>query len=180
MKTFLTLFFSALLFWALPGCFKQSSEPIDTGKLLPSSLLDAQLRGYLGKDIGIGGSFLPDSSYAVVNSRWLPGFYSRFRQDLFDKGVTGWDERFDCNKFAAAYCALAQSEYYRDRWRTKEAGSALAVGEVWYVPDRPRGFSAHAVALVITEQGAVFIEPQTGKELRLSRTELSSIFFRRF
>jgi hypothetical protein len=167
-------FAGAALF--IGGCSKKTTVSIDTGKALPSALVETQIRAYVG-EAGTW-AFTPDSSYAVVNSAWLPGFFERWKADLFAKDVVGWEGRFDCNKFASSYCAAAQLEFYRDKWGTRSPGQALAVGEVWYQPDRsPTG---HAIVTAITERGVLFIEPQTGREVRLSKAELASITFKRF
>jgi hypothetical protein len=89
----------------LAGCTKKQDASIDTGSILQSSFVEPQFMAYFpGQKVGVW-SFTPDESYAVVNSAWLPGFFERWKADLHDKGVVGWEGRFDCNKFAASYCA---------------------------------------------------------------------------
>jgi hypothetical protein len=164
------------------GCAKKDAPPISTGSVLPAALVEVQFRAYVGRDAGVW-AFTPDSAYAIVSSGWLPGFYERFRADLFAKDVTGWEGRFDCNKFAAAFCAGAQVEFYRDNFQSRTPAQALAVGEVWYQPERrarPGDASGHAIVAAITERGVVFIEPQTGQEVRMTPGELASIYFKRF
>lgn len=159
------------------GCAKKDAAPISTGSVLPSSLVEVQFQAYFpGQRVG-AWAFTPDTAYAVVSSAWLSGYYERFRADLFAKDVVGWEGRFDCNKFAAAYAAGAQLEFYRDTWGTRAPGQALAVGEVWY---EAAGRGPHAIVAAITERGVVFIEPQSGKEVRLTPGELASITFKRF
>jgi len=164
----------AVLF--LVGCSKKQEHPITTGATLPASMVEVQLIGYLGLNLG-NWSFTPDSTYAIVNHEWLAGFYERFRADLHSKGVVGWETNFDCNKFAAAYAAAAQMEYYRDAWGKPGAAQALAVGEVWYAQDTGGN---HAVAVAITDLGALFIEPQTGEFVILSPSELRGILLKKF
>jgi hypothetical protein len=161
----------------LPACSKKDSAKIDTGKELPAVLVEPQFQAYFpGQPVG-QWAFTPDTSYAVVNSAWLPAFYARWRADIFDKGVTKWDGRYDCNKFAASFCAAAQLEYYRDKFHSWDKGQALAVGEIWYRPDVG---GAHAIVAAVTERGVLFIEPQNGQEVKLSPKELAGIFFKRF
>lgn len=114
---------------------------------------------------------LGDASYAQVNSAWLKAFYSEFRDELFRQGVTKWDARFDCNHFASYYAALAQTKFYAANFQSWTTAQTLAVGPFWY--QSPRGY--HAIVLALTERGPVFIEPQTGAELRLSPAELASV-----
>lgn len=123
-------------------------------------------------------TFTPDVAYAIVNSKWLEGFYKRWRSDLFDKGVVHWDNRFDCNKFAASYCAAAQIEFYNATFHSRTNAQALAIGEMWYRPDNAK--TNHAIVIVISERGIIYIEPQNGKEVKLSNKEKSSIYFKRF
>lgn len=169
-------FLAALILGAaffIGGCSKQSSSsPITTGKVIQA--------GEVWQAVPQGPMpFTPDLGYAVVNDAWLDGFYARFRSDLFAKDVTKWEGRFDCNKFAAYYCALAQAEFYRDTFHSWIPGQALAVGEVWYVPGWSPG-KGHAIVVAVTDRGAVFIEPQTGKRVALTDAERSSIYFKRF
>jgi hypothetical protein len=104
MKTFRFLALALLAgVLAFSGCAKKGSEKIDTGKVYTAAEMPA-------------GAFKPDTAYGQVNSAWLAGFYERWRADIFDKGVVKWEGRFDCNKFAASYCAAAQLEYYRDNF----------------------------------------------------------------
>lgn len=166
----------------LGACGRKDAAPISTGSVLPAALVEVQFRAYVGRDAG-SWAFTPDAAYAVVSSAWLAGYYERFRADLFAKDVTGWEGRFDCNKFAAAYCAGAQLEFYRDNFHARTPAQALAVGEVWFKPERPAragDASGHAIVAAITERGVVFIEPQTGNEVRLTAGELASIYFKRF
>lgn len=147
------------------ACSKPPGAKIDTEKVYTAAELPAGFKG--------------DTAYGQVNSKWLPEFYKRWRTELFDKGVVRWEGRFDCNKFAAAFCSSAQIEYYMDNFHTWTPGQALAVGEVWYKPDAAGG-KGHAVIVAMTERGAVYIEPQTGGEITMTSRELESVFFKRF
>ena len=160
----------------LVGCAKKQEPLISSGVTIPASFIEVQLIGYLGSQIG-HWSLTSDSTYATVGHDWLPGFYERFRRDLHRKGVVGWEQGFDCNKFAAAFSAAAQMEYYRDMWGKPNAAQALAIGEVWYAQDIGGN---HAVVLAITERGAFFIEPQTGAFITLSLSERRNILLKKF
>lgn len=185
MKTYRFIILAALAIGAafyVGGCAKKDAAPISTGSVLPSSMVEPQFMAYFpGQKVG-AWAFTPDTAYAVVSSAWLPGYYQRFRADLHAKDVVGWEGRFDCNKFAAAFCAGAQLEFYRDNFHARTPAQALAVGEVWYQPERPGrgGAAGHAIVAAITERGVLFIEPQSGEEVRLTPGELASITFKRF
>lgn len=100
-----------------------------------------------------------DTSYGVVRGAWVVEFYARYRSDL-SKHLVNWDERFDCNRFAALFAAQAQVEYLVKTWHTRGAPKAAAIGEVWIEPESGQ---AHALVYVITEEGERLFEPQTGK-----------------
>jgi hypothetical protein len=121
-------------------------------------------------------AFLPDQGYAIVHKAWLSAYYDVFKADLFAKDIVGWEGRFDCNKFATAYASGVQMRFYRDQFHSRLPAQAAAVGEVWY-----SGINGpHAVNIALTEQGPVFIEPQTGKFLSISPQEVASIYYARF
>ncbi len=166
LKGFITaLLVVAICAWAffVNACTPRPPDPVSTGVVIPS------------KDLpGIKG----DTAYGQVNSAWLHGFYARWHHDLFEKGVTKWEERFDCNRFASHYQAAAQIEYYVDNFHSWTPGRALALAEVWYKPDRSA--TGHAIVEAYTENGAVYIEPQTGRIFQLTAAEKASVYFRRF
>lgn len=163
---------------SLPGCSRSDqSAPITTGRVQMATLLQAELMGaHPGMKVG-AFPFTPDTSYATVNSAWLPGFYERWKADIFKKGVVKWDERFDCNRFAASYAAAAQIEYFVATFQSWRPAQALAVGEVWFTT---RLGVKHSIVIAHTERGPIFIEPQTGEEVRMTPAELASIEFKRF
>lgn len=101
---------------------------------------------------------LGDASYGVVREAWVHEFYARFRSDL-SRTLVRWDERFDCNRFAALFAAQAQVEYLASTWHIKNAPKAAAIGEAWVY----RGTVRHALVWIATEKGERYFEPQTGK-----------------
>lgn len=177
------LSFAALLtaVLLLASCSKEPasnlSTPITAGRTIQASFLQAELIGAYGSNNVGAFPQTPDTSYAAVNSAWLRDFYTRWRADLHRKGVVKWDPKFDCNRFAASFAASAQIEYFTATFHARNAAEALAVGEIWY--DREAG-GAHAIVIAHTERGPIFIEPQSGLELRLSSAEVASIYFKRF
>ena len=119
-----------------------------------------------------------DTHYAQVRHAWLADFYTRWRADLFRKGVVKWDARFDCNRFAGHFVSAAQVEYFIANFHSWTAGQALALGEFWYLPDGAP--ARHAVVIAFTDKGVVFIEPQTGQEMVLTTSERASASAIRF
>lgn len=108
---------------------------------------------------------LGDDVYAEVRADALPGMYESFRSDLFKKGVVKWDERFDCNHFAAYYVALAQIRFFEASFHSSTPAKTLALAPYW-VRSSPN--TAHALVVALTDRGIVYIEPQTGKEVALT------------
>lgn len=115
-----------------------------------------------------------DELYATVSSDWILDFYLEFRKELFAKGVTKWDERFDCNHFAGYFVELAQTKFYLDNFQSRSAAQTLALGMYWYRQDSAP--TSHAVVVAITEIGVRFFDPQTGKFIVLSPAERASAF----
>lgn len=150
------LFISILI---LAGCTRPE-KTITTGRVLPRAEVISVLTGFTG-----------DTAYAEVRSAALPDLYANFRAVLSDQGLVKWDARFDCNHFASLYIALAHSKYAVAAWHSYSEAQALALAEVWYARDSG---GAHAIVAAMTEQGLVFIEPQTGKPINLSDRERRS------
>lgn len=118
------------------------------------------------------GAVLGETAYAEVNSAWLIKWYPSFKDKLFKIGVTKWDSRFDCNRFASFYTDLAQASFANEMFRSDSPAQALALGTFWY--NRADGQGKHAIIQALTERGRIFIEPQSGKELQLTPAEIQS------
>lgn len=115
-----------------------------------------------------------DEAYAEVNSQGLDRVYTEFNAELFRLGVTKWNERFDCNRFAELYAGVAQTVFYRESMHQRTSAKALALGPFWYRP--ANGADAHAIVQILTEQGVIYIEPQTGARVQLTPAERASAF----
>ncbi len=118
------------------------------------------------------GGFVGDVGYAVVKASSLPAYYAQFHADLFSQGITEWSTKFDCNHFAAYYVAKAQIKYAHDNFQSFTKAQTLALGEFWYTPDGST--SGHAIVVAWTDEGLLFIEPQTGELKKLSNNEVVS------
>jgi hypothetical protein len=139
-----------------------------TGRVLTN--VEMQLR--------TGTRYFGDEMYAEVNSVWLADFYDDFRRELHRLGVVHWDERFDCNRFAEFFVALAQARFFDATFHSRTRARALAMGPYWYV--REDGEGPHAVVQVVTERGRFFIDPQTGREIQLTPAETTLAYFQFF
>jgi hypothetical protein len=105
-------------------------------------------------------NYFGDEAYAEVNSAWLPKFNQEFRRELHRLGIVRWNDRFDCNRFAELFIALAQARFYRESFHSDTPARALAMGPYWYVREDGRG--THAVVQVLTERGRIFVGSADG------------------
>lgn len=170
MRPLWTLLGLALFCTALalsPSCAKRESVPSSTARVLTAAEIRAAMPA----------AILGDTAYAEVNSAWLPGFYAEFRAALFADGVVQWDERYDCNHFAAYYVARAQTRFYLANFQSSTRAQTLALGQFWYLRANGR---AHAIVAALTDRGPLYLDPQTGAELHLTPAERSSAFLKLF
>jgi len=119
-----------------------------------------------------------DKDYAKPTQRYLQGkFYKAFREYLNEVAELGYwvAENWDCDDWAAEFRCHASKCHARTR---RNSGEGIAVGEVWYTQKKGGG---HAINIAIVGGNKViFIEPQTGKILRLTEGEKCSAWFVRF
>lgn len=148
----------------LPSCQKGDLSPMSTGKVVSAQEL---------RDV-MGTAFAGDTNYAVVSYEQLPAMWKTFQGEIFKKGVTRWNERFDCNHFAAYFISLCQVRYYLDNFHSGTKSQTLAMGEIWYSTGPLAG---HAVAGVLTDRGPVILETQTGE---IKPYNVSNVLLRKF
>lgn len=126
-----------------------------------------------------GASFTGDNSYEHVTKAQLASVYEDFKKELFRKGIVHGDPRtFDCNRFAGYYVSLFQIWYANATWRSRGTAQAPAVGQYWYHQDSSK--QNHAVVVALTDEGLVWLEPQTGQFLELTPAEKNSRFVQIF
>lgn len=162
----------ALLLMA--SCSKRSPDALSTAHVYTA----AEIRSEMGALAYVG-----DTAFAQLNSAALPQLYADFRSEIFRQGVTQWDERFDCNHFATYFAALAQTKFYLANFHSQTPARSLAVGTFWYIPQGAPALSpsnGHAIVVALTERGTVFLEPQTGAEITLTKAERDSAWLRAF
>jgi len=154
-----------LLFFA--GCFNKSEPQIYGGE----SLDQVQLNVMFVNQFGFVPN-MPYKEYQVVNYDSLQFFYNKYKGELSSKGISKWDESFDCNRYSLFYHALAQIVYFQQSGGSR--APSIAIGELYYFSKRRTG---HAINFAVTERGIVFVEPQTGKIVDLNRAEIDSITY---
>jgi hypothetical protein len=117
--------------------------------------------------------FFYDTSYAKPTNDWLfLKFWPWFKQQRKELGLDVWDRRNDCDNFAHAYVAGAHDAHALTAGNDAEG---LAVGEFCY-HGTTHVQGPHAIVAAVTEDGLIFIEPQTGQRLALTPTEIQSCF----
>ena len=121
-----------------------------------------------------------DRDYAEVKRSYLLGsYYTYFKTFLFgnrNESPVVWSPKFDCDDFARLFCALIMLAHFQGQG---SAAEGVAVGEIHYFQkaDPTKG---HAIVCAYTDAGRIFIEPQTGEELKLTNEEIRTVFFARF
>lgn len=116
-----------------------------------------------------------DDSYAEINAKALSDYQNWFQTKLYDLGVTHWDKQFDCDNVANLYADLLQLKFYLSNWSSDappKGADSPAVASFWYRPNC--GDLSHAINAIGTNEGLIFIEPQTGQRLNLTPNELAS------
>lgn len=107
-----------------------------------------------------------DGSYDLPARDWLISYCMKWVS-----ARQAWTDKFDCDDFAFAFKVACQ-EAHRMGAGTSDG---LAVGVVFFCPDKGGG---HAINFAVVDNNEViFIEPQTGERICLSKSELASVFF---
>ena len=122
--------------------------------------------------------FISDSDYSIPTKKWVTRNYKKYYKKKMNEDKTLgllWKEKHDCDNFSTAYRMYLQALH---SIQPGKSGESIAVAEIWYMRDIGGG---HAINLVIVDDyQPLFIEPQTGDEVKLSNKEKLSIWFVRF
>jgi hypothetical protein len=120
---------------------------------------------------------LADASYGKPTVRWLrEQFWPWYQRKRFDLGLTKWDRRNDCDNHARSYAQYASDCHALTGGNNDEG---LAVGEFFYIGTSHVN-GPHAIVAAFTDEGKVYLEPQTGQRIALTPTEEMSCFHVRF
>ena len=152
------------------------------------------------------GYYITDSSYAIPDCSYIKTeVYNSFTKWLKFIGLdrkTGqkqfWHRKFDCENLASlykSYCDLLHyktnplsfTENSKAKKKNKSDSEGLAVGTVWYDNSKaPNSQNLHAINAVITQRpgaknlSVVYIEPNNGAQLTLTKKEKESIWYAKF
>lgn len=116
-----------------------------------------------------------DKRYVGLPKKWLLGkFYIKWLEIRQEFNIK-YNEKFDCDNFSGLYKSLVQL-YFSQSSDVPVDGIALA--EIHYFRDKGGG---HSILTAMVEEGEwIFIEPQTGLQIDLSRSEKRSVWFAYF
>lgn len=121
--------------------------------------------------------FVGDSTYAIPDIDWLlKDYYKKYKEFMVSNNLYAWKENFDCNRFAAIYMCYLQALH---SYETQNEAQSITVGEMWYMSKTEGGPHAINIAMV-NDNKIIYIEPQNGRRLYLSKKEKSSAWFIRF
>ena len=152
------------------------------------------------------GYYLTDSTYAVPElTHMMTQVYNSFTKWLTFLGLdrkTGqkqfWKRKFDCENLASlykSYCDLLHyktnplsfTENSKAKKKNKSNSEGLAVGTIWYDNSKaPNSQNLHAINAIITQKpgqkqlSVVYIEPNNGSQLTLTKKEKESIWYAKF
>ena len=122
-----------------------------------------------------------DSEYALPSEKWITGkFYHNFNWWMQSNGVKKWKTYTDCDNKAFAYfvCAnISHAKTMEARERASmETYEGIAVGVMFYLIDGKKT-SGHAINVVYTNGKLIYIEPQNGEQLKLTKKEIDSCWY---
>tara|TARA_R100000008_G_C3532119_1_gene139847 strand:- start:198 stop:743 length:546 start_codon:yes stop_codon:yes gene_type:complete len=160
-----------------------------------------------GTDFNLdAGYYLTDSTYAVPElTHMKTQVYNCFTKWLTFLGLdrkTGqkqfWKRKFDCENLASlykSYCDLLHyktnplsfEENFKAKKRNKSDAEGLAVGTIWYDNSTaPNSKNLHAINAIITQKpgqqklSVIYIEPNNGSQLSLTKKQKESIWYAKF
>ena len=152
------------------------------------------------------GYYLTDSTYAVPElTHMMTQVYDSFTKWLTFLGLdrkTGqkqfWKRKFDCENLASlykSYCDLLHyktnplsfEENFKAKKKNKSDSEGLAVGTIWYDNSTaPNSKNLHAINAIITQKpgqqklSVIYIEPNNGSQLSLTKKQKESIWYAKF
>ena len=115
----------------------------------------------------------PDADYNMPTLKWVKETFIPFYFAwLIEHKINTYDLKFDCDDFSTWFRMLTKV-CHRHSTGTAET---LSVFEIWYNAQGTGGVHGnHSIIAVYTGRWA-FIEPQNGREYKLTQQEIDSIF----
>jgi hypothetical protein len=136
----------------------------------------------------IQSAMIADSDFKVPTKKWFTGDFSTSLSKFFkslklvnSKG--NWvyvSQTNDCDNAATGAGFFAQVLMFQTSLSQPDKQTfALPVGEFWFNLDNEKGRHAIIFAIVSKSLKLVFMEPQTRKEITLSKNEIKSCTYYR-
>jgi hypothetical protein len=127
-----------------------------------------------GLPVNFGGM-----NFAVPTLAWLQGpCFEYFKARYWNLNLDKWHFKWECRDFARAFAVCAHECHALTPGAPADS-DALAVGEIWFIPDA-HVFTGHAICPCVTDAGLVFLDPQTNQLWPLTPEQFDSSYFRRF
>ena len=152
------------------------------------------------------GYYITDSSYAIPDCAYIKTeIYSSFTKWLKFIGLDKkpgqkqyWHRKFDCENLASLYKSYCDLLHYKTnpltftdnskaKKKNKSNSEGLAVGTIWYDNSTaPNSKNLHAINAVITQKpgqkelSVIYLEPNNGSQLTLTKKQKESIWYAKF
>ena len=124
-----------------------------------------------------------DHTYTIPEIKWWDKFLPDFDNLMINFGYRYTPEIEDCDDFSRLFATATQHTF---RLQYKQVREAVLVGEFHYKSESqdPHKKGPHVINVVGAWEngmpGLKFVEPQSGKFVTLSRSEMASCYFLRF
>ena len=152
------------------------------------------------------GYYITDSSYAIPDCAYIKTeVYNSFTKWLKFIGLDKkpgekqyWHRKFDCENLASLYKSYCDLLHYKTnpltftdnskaKKKNKSDSEGLAVGTIWYDNSTaPNTKNLHAINAVITQKpgqkelSVIYLEPNNGSQLTLTKKQKESIWYAKF
>ena len=124
------------------------------------------------KNVEIGTSLNADGKYAMATREsWEKDILPRFKRWMIHNNLWDWNPKHDCDDKADALKLFAQ-RCFRE-WGGEVEAEGFAVWRVWYRIDGDPS-KGHAINRALTDEGFIYIEPQTAKIVQFTQEEEAS------
>lgn len=138
---------------------------------------------------GVKYVIVTDREYDIFKTDFiLNDGYKKFSSWLKGNSLMKWSHNWDCDNFAGAFKLYMSGFHARVNKNNLTCSEGCAVGECFYTAEKDpaKGISGgHAINVAFVPDAKykyrkIYIEPQTGKQLFLTKAEEKSIWFIRF
>lgn len=121
---------------------------------------------------------LSDENYVLPSRKFINDVILVAYTKFITENRINYNERFDCDDFSRTFALFAS---ICNNLEGPNGFQGIAVGELWYMREDLIGKTSHAINIIVTsDQEVIFIEPQNGKLIHLSDSEIASTKMVRF